>query len=81
MKGKACHPTTFPLPTVWVRIGLSPCLTAAVVLHEARHVWQMVTDVDLDDDERDAEGYMWAAVLKVGFGRDVVSKAFKEATK
>jgi hypothetical protein len=49
MIGKACHPETTPLPTVWVRIGLSPCLTAAVVLHEARHVWhsQRGTDIQL----------------------------------
>jgi hypothetical protein len=61
LMGKACHPETTPLPTVWVRAGLSPDLTAAIVLHEARHIWQFIQTpfVSGEEDEKDAESYMW----------------------
>jgi hypothetical protein len=83
MIGKACHPETTPLPTVWVRTGLSPCLTAAVVLHEARHVWhsQRGTDIQLADEEADATEYMWRSVLRVGFTQGEVAAAFKESLR
>ena len=81
LKGKACHPDTTPLPTVWVREGLSPALTAAVVLHEARHVWQFTaTDiVSGEEDERDAENYMWPPLLNMGFTREDIAHALQEA--
>lgn len=82
LKGKACHPEITPLPTVWVRSGLSPALTAAVVLHEARHVWQF-GDVwqytSGEEDETDAHAYMWRTLLHVGFDDEDVARAFQEA--
>ncbi len=68
--GKACHPEKTPLPTVWIRTGLSPAYTALVVLHEARHVWQMGvdrSDKSAADDEADAIEYMWKAIQTQGF--------------
>jgi hypothetical protein len=81
MRGKACIKAG-PLPIVWVRSGLSPCLTAAVVLHEARHIWH---DYNPDppmpnDEECDCESYMWKAVLRAGFEPADVALAFEEAT-
>lgn len=80
MMGKACHPEDTLLPTVWVRAGLSPCLTAAIVLHEARHIWQMTTNDTSSDDEADADEYTWRSVMRTGFfARGDVVRAFHES--
>jgi hypothetical protein len=83
LKGKACDLTTTPLPTVWVRAGLSDCLTAAVVLHEARHIWQAVTGTGdrAGDDEADAQWYMWDAIWRMNvFDRADVERAVRESS-
>jgi hypothetical protein len=82
--GKACHPEVTPLPTVWVRSGLSPALTAAIVLHEARHVWQFVASKYLsgEEDEQDARIYMWQALSESGlFSADDIRRAMEESTQ
>jgi hypothetical protein len=75
MMGKACSHDAAGLRTVWIRAGLSPALTAAVVLHEARHLWQWVTDFDGADDEQDAERYMWLGLRRIGFTRREITMA------
>ena len=84
LMGKACDPTTTPLPTVWVRVGLSECLTAAVVLHEARHLWQFsraTADADRDD-EADAQWYMWNSIWRMHvFDHAEVAGAVRESSE
>jgi hypothetical protein len=78
MLGKACQPETTPLPTVWVRVGLSAALTAAIVLHEARHVWQDVTNAALDA-EMDATAFMWRHLKALGYSDGSIADALREA--
>lgn len=81
MMGKAVHPQITPLPTIWVRAGLSPATTTAIALHEARHIWQMHNDMPGSSEaleERDAEVYMWPALLKMGFERQDIVRAMRE---
>lgn len=84
MKGKACHPEITRLPTVWVRSGLSPVLIAAVVFHEARHIWQMLRAaaenlLSSEDEEADAQDYMWRGVVRLGFDPQDIASAIREA--
>jgi len=66
-------------PTVWVRTGLSPAGTAVIVLHEARHVWQALTDrLDKYDNEIDAQDYMWKTIRTQRFARKALRVAVRE---
>src|SRR5262249_17787455 len=81
LKGKPCQPDTTPLPTVWVRSGLSPVLTALVVLHEVRHVWQFTNTANEsgEADEADAHQYARQTAHQMGYPTEDISEAVQEA--
>jgi hypothetical protein len=81
LMGKAVDPRITLLPTVWVRARLSPVATAAIVLHEARHVRQMTiattTAMIRAEEERKVEKYLGAALLHLGFVREDIARAME----
>ena len=84
--GKACHPEKTELPTVWSRAGLARAYTALVVLHEARHVWQMKREsikpaLTSEAEESDAQQYMWQAIQTQGFSRRELAELLRNAVR
>jgi hypothetical protein len=84
LRGTPCDPAITPRPTLWVRHGLSPTLTAAVVLHEARHIWYYVSfdasnPPSLDDEEIDTKRYMWEPLRLLGFTAEEIDAAYQES--
>lgn len=82
LMGKIIDPDITTMPTIWVRSGLSEIQTAAVVLHEARHLWQAKKwrgrSVAGEEEEADAEKYAWSALVAMGFALEDVKQAYVE---